>query len=397
MLLWTIARRFSKSLHRDGFARFTTTVAIISVCLGTIAVCISQSILAGYEEAILDASKRFGTHITVHRRDGALLEDTRSIIRELKQQDGVIAALPVMQHEVLAKHHSRIDGALLLGMPIQQLQHAYVPLSGGLDPRAIEKPVLIGSGLQKRLAIHVGDTIICITKSSTAERPIIRPLRVTGVFSSGMASYDDHAILMSIDMVQGILGAPQYSASMLMIRTDDNVSEEPIIQYIDKRHRAELEMRTYREHFASMWNWIELQRRPIPVIMSLIALVSMFTVVSSIILSIVEKTRSFAVLSTLGLAAWRVAAIVGLRTLYTAFVGLAVGITVSVGFILVQRTWHPIALDGSIYYVKYLPMALDPWILTQTAFFVMAASMIAAVIPVVITLRIRPVQALRFR
>lgn len=397
MLLWTIARRFSKSLHRDGFARFTTTVAIISVSLGTIAVCISQSILAGYEEAILDASKRFGTHLTLHQRNGALFDDTRTIIRELKRLDGVVTALPVIQHEVLAKHHSRIDGAFLLGMPIEQMQFAFVPLGVTLDPRGIEKPVLIGSGLQKRLSLNVGDTIVCITKSLTAERPIFRPLRVTGVYNSGMASYDDHAILLPLDMVQGILGSAYHSATMLMIRTEDNVSEQTLIQYIDQRHREQLEIRTYREHFAAMWNWIELQRRPIPVIMSLIALVSMFTVVSSIILSIVEKTRSFAVLSTLGLAAWRVATIVGLRTLYTTFVGLAFGITISVAFILVQRTWHPIALDGSVYYVRYLPVALDPWILAQTAFLVMAASMIAAIVPMVITVRIRPVQALRFR
>lgn len=397
MLAWTIARRFSQSLRRKGFARFTTVVAVASVALGTLAVCLSQSILAGYDEIIQDTAKRFGLHLTVQRFDASLLTNAASVTESLMSIPGVAAVDEAVRQETLVKKHSVIDGAVVIGLPAEHLHRAF---SGLIDPVTLTKlsdQVIIGSGLCRRLRAGRGDTITLITKSGGDNQPMVARVSIGGVFTSGMMSYDDHAVITLADRAGALLHLPKKSASMLMITSRDGLEQETIVREIRRRYPEHLMVLTFKDHFAPMWNWIDLQKRPIPVIMSLIAIVSMFTVVSTVLLSIVEKTRSLAVLSTLGMSPWKLALVTAMRVLSTSSIGILAGLAVSVAFIVVQREYHPISLDGNIYYVQYLPVALDAWILLRSSLLIFLVACLASIVPMIITTRIRPVRALRFR
>lgn len=397
MLAWTIARRFSRTLRGNGFARFTSIVAIVSVCLGTLAVCVSQSILAGYDEIIKETSQRFGMHITVQRPDAAMMNDASGLITTLRGIFGVVSVGEAIRQETLIKRRSVIDGAVMIGLPKEHLNNSFAGLVHDGFTFNDSGQVIIGSGLARRLAAGRGDTLTLITKSARDERPSIIRIRVDDVFTSGMMSYDEHAVVMPLERVRALQHTPAAAASLLMITCSSDNTEAGIIKEINRRFPDQLIVLTYRDHFAAMWNWIDLQRKPIPVIMSLIAIVSMFTVVSTVLLSIVEKTRSLAVLSTLGMPPRQLSLITAIRVLSTSIIGVFSGLIISVAFILVQRTWHIIRLDGSIYYVQHLPIAFDPWILAQSSVLVLLAACIASTIPMLITMRIRPIRALRFR
>lgn len=395
MLLWTISRRFSHSLRADGFARFTSVVATASICLGFVALCISQSILAGYEEVIRSTAQRFGMYLTVQSPHGYAFDDASPLQRKLQTIPGVLTTHVVLRQETLVKRASFIDGAVITGLDASSIQRVFAPVmvSGSVQPRY---GVMIGSGLRDRLRAAVGDTITLITRTASGDRPTVSRRTITGIFASGMAMYDDHVVLTDIDDARMILRAGPSQSSSIVVQCESDDVIPSISSYVSDNYRQRLSVMTYREHLASIWNWIDLQRRPIPVILSLIAIVSIFTVVSSLILAIVAKTRSMAILSTLGMPWWRISCIVGIRALTTTLTGLAIGIVVSVTFILVQRTWHPIALDGSIYYVSHLPVALDPTIIATSALLILTVSVLASVIPMLIAARLRPVQSLRF-
>ncbi|MFN4908177.1 MAG: ABC transporter permease [Bacteroidota bacterium] len=396
MLLWMISRRFARSLRADGFARFTSIVATLSISLGFIALCVSQSILAGYVEIIQTTAQRFGMYVTVQSSAGFQLGDARPLQRSIEKIPGVTSTRPVLRQETLVRHASAIDGAVITGLDSAMVADVFSPvvIEGTARP---DGGVLIGSGLRDRLAASVGDTLTLITRTAEGDRPAISRQTIRGVFKCGIATYDDHVLLTGIGHARNILrSGPTQCSSVMITCTGDEVI--PLIrQHVAATYRDRISVLTYRDHLASIWNWIELQRQPIPVILSLIAIVSVFTVVSSLILAIVAKTRSMAILSTLGMPWWRVAAIVGLRALTTTIVGLTLGAGVSLTFIGIQRTWKPISLDGGIYYVSHLPVSFDPWIIITSGLLILAVSTIASIVPMLIVARLRPASALRFR
>ena len=396
MLLWMISRRFARSLRADGFARFTSIVATLSVSLGFIALCISQSILAGYVEIIQTTAQCFGMYVTVQSSTGFAIDDPRPLQRALEKIPGVTSTRPVLRQETLIRHASAIDGAVITGLDTAMMADVFSPvvIEGTSRPG---EGMLIGSGLRDRLGITVGDTVTLITRTAQGDRPAISRQTIRGVFKSGIAAYDDHVLLTGIEHARNILrSGPTQSSSVMITCAGDEVI--PLIrQHVTAAYHDRISVLTYRDHLASIWNWIELQRQPIPVILSLIAIVSVFTVVSSLVLAIVAKTRSMAILSTLGMPWWRVAAIVGLRALTTTIVGLTLGAGVSLTFIGIQRTWKPISLDGGIYYVSHLPVSFDPWIIITSGLLILAVSTIASIVPMLIVARLRPASALRFR
>ncbi len=397
MLAWTIARRFSQSMRSNGFARFTLVVAIASVALGMLAVCLSQSILAGYDEIIQQTARRFGAHITVQRADGKQYVDVSDLTRTIRSLPGVSSVSPTIRHEALVKCRALLDGTVLVGLPEQHLHQAFAPLLSTRESTIGRYEVLVGSGLARRLNARVGDSLTLITRTPSNERPMIRRVVINSLFTSGISSYDEHAIVTSFEHARLLLRMDSHTASMLMITCATDVDESVVVQLLKRTYSQEHVVLTYKDHFAAMWNWIDLQRRPIPVIMSLIAIVSMFTVVSTVLLSIVEKTRSLAVLSTLGMSPRQMAMITAIRVISTSLIGVLCGLVMSIAFIVIQREFHLISLDGNIYYVQHLPVAFDGWILLRSSLLIFLTACIAAIVPMVITTRILPVRALRFR
>ncbi len=397
MLAWTIARRFSRTLRRNSFARFTSVVAVASVALGTIAVCLSQSILAGYDEIIQHTATRFGAHLTIQRADGNPYSNVRDMARSIRSVPGVSSVSSTIRHETLVKCRSHLDGAVVVGLPEQHLNHAYLPLLSTRTSAVGRYDVLVGSGLARRLNAHVGDSLTLITRTPGTERPMIRRVVINSLFTSGMSSYDEHAIVTSFAHARHLLRLDSSAASMLMITCVSDADESAVVQALKRTYSQGNIVLTYRDHFAAMWNWIDLQRKPIPVIMSLIAIVSMFTVVTTVLLSIVEKIRSLAVLATLGMSPRQLALITALRVVSTSLIGVCLGVAISMCFIVVQREYHLITLDGNIYYVRHLPVAFDVLILMGSSLLIFLAACVASIVPMIITVRIRPMRALRFR
>lgn len=359
--------------------------------------CLSQSILAGYEEIIQETAARFGMQITVQQSDGTPLANITPLASTISSIHGVESVSEAIRQETLVKMRGTLDGAIIVGLPADHIHRAFGGLLTNGSSSGTADFAMVGSGLARRLSVSVGDSVTVITRSVTEQRPVVARVPISGVFTSGMSSYDEHAIVTTTDNARRIIKAPTSVSSMLMIACSPGSDEDGIVRTINSQIGDRMLVLTYRDHFAAMWNWIDLQRRPIPVIMSLIAIVSMFTVVTTVLLSIVEKTRSLAMLSTLGMSPWKLALITAIRVLSTSIIGVVAGLALSSTLIAVQRTWHVISLDGNIYYVRHLPVAFEPFVLASSGLLILVAACLAAAVPMIITMRIRPIRALRFR
>ncbi|MBL0323425.1 MAG: hypothetical protein IPP80_13840 [Ignavibacteria bacterium] len=118
---------------------------------------------------------------------------------------------------------------------------------------------------------------------------------------------------------------------------------------------------TYLDTFQAISAWIELQKEPIPIVLGLISIVAVFTVISTLLIAVVEKTRSIAILVTIGMT--RCGSrddLLCAQHHQPSAMGSALGALVALAFVWIQSTWHLIRLDGAIYYVSELPVSFSP-------------------------------------
>jgi len=388
MLETLIARRFTKSLRRDGFSRFTTLVSISSVALGCIALIISISVLNGYEEKIKETASRYTSHIEVRSLDPNGLKGAEAMATYIRTLDGVNNVEGIVVREALARTKSGVDGVLLHGMTTERLEQL-----GG-------RGTSIGVDLARRLSIEPGDTLVVYASQgqpgmNNETMPILFALPIKGLIKTGMQSVDESIIAMPReDLVQYLRMDDR--PTMLSVTLDDPDQAYDVAREILRSVPASVTTITWQDRYATVASWIELQKQPIPIVLGLISIVTVFTLISTLLVAVVEKTRSIAILLSIGLHPRRIMVVVALRALWIAIIGSLIGVAVSATFAFVQNTYQIIRLDGEIYYVSVLPVSADPAPYLIVPAISIALALIAALIPMIAARRVQPARALRF-
>ncbi len=395
MLSWWLSRRIATSLRVDGFARFTSVVSIASIAMGTLALILSISILTGYEERILDVATRFTSHVEIRsdvmhasKLNPDVLQRIRSL-PDVKHLDAVII------REALARTRTGVDGVAIHGMEDQRIERLLRPvLTSGLPPT--NGSCVLGIEVSRRLNAHVGDTLLLYVAHQDQQAPILFAVPVSGIVTTGMYSVDASLVVMkSTDLaMHAQLDATQPTMISLELH-DPERAQRVAIKLLTTLPRGLL-IYTWQDRYANVASWIELQKQPIPIVLGLISIVAAFTVLSTLLVAVVLKTTSLAILAAMGLPPRQLMLVVFWRGLRIGIVGTLIGSVVALLLITVQNSFGLIRLDGAVYYVTSLPVSLAPAPFLLVPCAVLFLSALASVTPMLIASRVSIVRALKF-
>lgn len=387
-----IARRFSRGL-RTGLARFTTIAAVVSVAIGCLALILAMSILKGYEEQIVATASSTMAHIEIQPLASSV-EMPHDLTTRLHDVPGVQLVETVTTKEALVRRSSgtkgAIEGVMLLGAQPARLTALTGAAAGskGNLPQA-----WVGAEVARLLGCTVGDTLVIYTVKASEQVPTILAVQMAGPLQTGMHAVDASMVAMLQTDVQTALGTSQPT---ILLTLNDPLQAAAVAQHVVAIVPPTMFVRTWQDRFQAVASWIELQKRPIPLVLGLMTLVAMFTVASTLLVAVVEKTRSIAILLTLGMKPASVLRVIALRGLMVSATGAVAGSVLALALALIQRTWEPIALDGAVYFVTALPVSLDPLPYVLVPMVAIALSVLASVAPALLIRRIQPVRALRF-
>jgi lipoprotein-releasing system permease protein len=150
------------------------------------------------------------------------------------------------------------------------------------------------------------------------------------------------------------------------------------------------------EQHLQIFEWLEMIGRNVEVLLVLITLVACFSMVSSLLIMILERTRMIGTLKALGASDGQIRNIFlwsGLRlTLRGMFWGNAVGL----GFCALQYQFHLIPLDPENYYMYYVPIAWNYWAFIWLNVLTLLLTAIVLLLPTRIIAGIKPIKAIKF-
>lgn len=390
-----LASRFARSLRAEGFARFTTIVSVFSVALGSLALIIAISVLRGYEEKIEETAMRFTSHVEAKPILGDVIGNARGSIERVSTIDGVASVDIVFNREALARTRSGVDGIILSGVTEERATNFISPMiirGQGVNANG----AVLGETIAANLGVDVGDTVVIYAANAESTQPILFTVRVGGVLRSGMATYDNTVVVMPLHIIRQKLRLPDDVASSLLITCTDKTRARGVASRVRDVLGPRAYVLTYLDTFQAISAWIELQKEPIPIVLGLISIVAVFTVISTLLIAVVEKTRSIAILMTIGMTPVRIMMIFLVRSITIGAIGSALGALIALAFVWIQSTWHLIRLDGAIYYVSELPVSFSPAPFILVPAISIGLCIIVAVVPMIMAARIRPASALRF-
>ena len=398
-----IASRYLRSRRNAGFFSFIAGIAILGVMLGTATLIIALSVLGGFEREITEKVVGFTSHVQITGFQNLPLRNYRENTRLLAASSPVIMSVtPYVAREALIRSKQGVDGIMLKGIdPETEAVAARKYLVAGefrIDREQGATPgIVLGRKLASRLALEVGDRVVVFGIGRLLQDGQGRAMafRVTGIYESGMAEYDDVYAYTGIQDAQILFQIPDvasgFDIQLSRVDSADAVAERAA-DLLGYPHYA----RTVFESYRNLFSWIELQKKPIPIILGLIIIVATVNIIGTLLMMVLDKTREVGVLATLGATRWGITRVFLRQGLTIALVGTVLGNLLAFILLTLQQNFKILSLPSDIYFMTSVPVLMRWEDFLVVSAITVALSMLSALIPARLAARLDPVTAIRF-
>jgi lipoprotein-releasing system permease protein len=276
----------------------------------------------------------------------------------------------------------------------QHLEEGDLPVFA--DSVASQQAVVSRSIAQK-LHLGVGDPLY--TYYINGEDVRARRFKVAGIYNTRFTAYDDLFVLTDLYTVNRLNGWQREEMSGVEIATQPEADTWKLREDITRLFAGADDayyLRTIEEANPQIFSWLELLDTNVWVILILMSGVAGFTMISGLLIIILERTRMIGVLKAMGADNRSIRHIFLYFAAFLIGKGMLIGNVIGLAICGVQGRWHLIPLDPATYYVDFVPMewGLGWWLLLNVA--VMAVSVGMLIGPSFLISHIHPARSIRW-
>lgn len=407
-----IARRIYRS--REGekeVSKPAVRIAMAGIAIGLVVMIVSVAVVIGFKHQVRDKVIGMGSDIVVSSIEGAQLyqmnpvvanDSLLSVIRNIPQvshvqryatKPGMIMTADNFQGMIVKGVAQEYDWTYLKA----HLQEGEIP---ALTDSVASNRVLVSRSMADKLSLKVGDKLYTYYIEGNVRA---RRLTVSGIFQTNFSAFDDYFLITDMYTVRRLNGwEPDQVGGVEVAVSDyrflDSVNDDirGHIQEQTDRYGATYCSRTSEELYPQIFAWLDLLDTNVWVILILMTGVAGFTMISGLLIIILERTQMIGVLKALG------ADNASIRQIFLSFSvfligrGMCWGNVIGLSCCLIQYLFEPIKLDPATYYVNAVPVELHlGWIvLLNVCTLLVSVGMLVG--PSYLISHIHPAKSIRF-
>ena len=369
--LFIAKRIFSDKGDRHQVSRPAIRIATIGVAIGLAVMIITISVVLGFKHTIRDKVVGFGSHLQVYNIQGSVypLCINDSTLAAYEQAEGVSHAERFTTSQGILKTDNDFLGVMLKGIGPEYDTHFINDcIVEGELPAFTDStsnyPLVISKTMAQKLRLHAGDRVFAYFIGEKDVRA--RRFNVSAIYQTNMKRFDDLICLTDISVTQRLNGwdKEQCTGAELLVNDFDRL--KPINSNVtsilrDNTDRDGNMSVSYpiTDIYPQVFSWLELLDINVWIILGLMIAVAGFTMISGLLIIILERTQMIGILKALGARndtirhtfLWFAAFIIGR--------GLLWGNILGIGLVVLQQTTGIVTLDAQTYYVSEAPMELN--------------------------------------
>ena len=404
-------RIYSGGGHRKAASRPAVLIAMGGIAVGIAIILLSVFVCIGFKRDIRQTVSGFVGDVMISNLEVTSSYDMPAVVvdEELIASLKNLGNIRHMQRFSLkagvVKTRNAFQGMILKGVGAEyDLRFLKRHLVEGEIPHlsysASSNEVVISKTIANRLRLKVGDKIDTYFLQDDVR---MRRLKITGIYQTNFTDFDSRFLITDLCLVNRLnnWSKEEVSGMELFLRPEADMDEATfdIGTMLDNRTDANGSrycVRNLEMQQPQLFAWLDILDTNIWVILVLVLVVGGFTMISGLLIIIIERTPMIGLMKSLGATnglirrvfLWLAAFIVGR--------GMLIGNLLALLVYVVQSRFHLLALDPETYYMDTVPMYFS-W----TAFVVLnvlsfLASMAMLILPSYLIARVRPSETLRF-
>ena len=365
---WKIARRLYFSEEgKVRTSRPAVRVALGGIIIGVVVMIIAICVVVGFKQEVQRKVAGFGSHIQVVNFDNNAtyelqpIDISDSLIHKLQGLHHVEKVSIFASKPGILKTDSAFQGIIFKGTDYWDY-FADNLVMGSLPAAANE--VIISTVLASQLHLTVGDNILCYFIQESLR---VRRLYVSGLYNTCMSEMDRMFVLGDIALVRQLNHWTESQASGIEVLVDDlkylhEVADRVYFATANRLDEAgnAFYTQTLEQLNPQIFGWLDLLDMNVIIIILLMLCVSGFSIITGLIILILESVNLIGTLKALGANNQFVRRIFIYEAILLVSKGMVFGNIIGLGLVALQYFTRIIPLDAATYYVSYVPMAF-PW------------------------------------
>ena len=408
-----IARRINGSEgQRREVSRPAIRIATIGVAIGLAVMIITVSVVFGFKHTIRDKVVGFGSHIQVENYMAQQLSApvpisiSDSLMNVMKQLPGIRHVERYALTQGILKTDDDFLGVAFKGVGSDYdttflSEHIVEGEMPKFSDGQSKYPLLISRMMADKLRLKAGQKVYAYFIGNDDVRA--RKFTITGIYETNMTQFDQSLCFTDYNVPIRLNGwePDQCSGAELLVDDFDQLDQvaEEVVGKVNRRtdkYGAIITSQTIREAHPHVFQWLGLLDINVWIILALMICVAGFTMISGLLIIILERTQMIGILKALGMRnktvrhtfLWFAAFIIGR--------GMLVGDIIGIGLVVLQQQTGFIHLDPSSYYVDTAPMELNIPIIVLLNVVTLLVSLFVLIAPSFLISHIHPARSMRY-
>jgi len=406
-----VGLRYLRAQRANQFASFVSLASVIGVALGVAALIVVLSVMNGFEAELRTRLLSLSGHASIEPVGEA--EPWREMLDDIDAVEGIVAAAPFVEVEVMLSGVRALSGALLTGVrPELETGISTVDRNMRVGELAALRPgrggIILGRALALKLGLQPGSAVTVMAPRKEAGRrldTVLRQFEVVGIFEMGLRDHDAVRALVHLDDALVLTGKP--SVGVRIKAADPFIAPWLVREWSaarELRGGGRVTVRDWTQENATYFRAVRIEKIMMTLLLSLIVAVAVFNIVATLVMTVTDKRSGIAILRTLGYSRGTIVQIFAFQGIVIGWIGVLVG--VGCGVLLAQNvdTLAPRLerllgfefMPADVYYLTSLPAELHTTDVIAVAIVALLMTALATVYPAVRASSVAPAEVLRY-
>lgn len=386
-------------------------MALLGIAIGLAVMIVSVAVVIGFKQEVRRKVIGFGSHIQVSNFDSNQSYETHpvavsdSLLQFFSTVEGVAHVQRFSTKPGILKTDTDFVGMVLKGVgPEYTTDFYHRHLLEGEIPAFSDSvatgQVLVSKWLADRLNLKLGDRIFAYFIQNDVR---VRRLTVAGIYQTNMVEFDRLFVLADLYTVNRLNGWEPTQVSGVEIALQDYGQMEEVsdrlFELIGNRqdiYGSTYFVQTIRDLNPQIFSWLDLLDINVWVILILMTGVAGFTMISGLLIIILERTQLIGLLKALGATNGSIRRIFLWFSFFLIGKGMLWGNVIGLGLCVLQHTFRLVGLDATTYYVDAVPVGGSAWVFLLLNAATLLVSLLMMLGPSYLVTRISPVKSIRF-
>ena len=406
--LFIAKRIYSDKGDRRKVSRPAIRIATIGVAIGLAVMIITVSVVLGFKHAIREKVAGFGSHIRVYnvQATGYPICINDSTLKAYEAVEGVRHAERFAMTQGILKTDEDFLGVMLKGIgPEYDTTFISENLVEGTLPQFSDDktkyPLVVSKTIAQKLRGKTGDKLFAYFIGQDDVRA--RRFTICGIYQTNMKRFDDQICLTDLYVTQRLNGwdSLQCSGAELLVNDFEQLKPTNLNVLRSLKGQTDRDGNTtvsyaITEVYPQVFSWLELLDVNVWIILGLMVSLAGFTMISGLLIIILERTQMIGILKALGAGNGSIIKTFMYYGIMITARGMLWGNVLGIGLVMLQQYTGIITLDAQTYYVSEAPMELNPLLIAIINLQTILSCAVVLLLPCILILFIHPARSMHY-